>query len=32
VLRAGDGVIAMVQRNALQAIRAAFLKNGVRSN
>jgi trk system potassium uptake protein TrkA len=32
VLRAGDGVIAMVQRGALQAIRTAFIANGVRSN
>lgn len=31
VLRAGDGVIAMVQRGARQAIRTAFL-NGVRAN
>ncbi|HXF34815.1 MAG TPA: NAD-binding protein [Candidatus Acidoferrales bacterium] len=31
VLRAGDGVIAMVQRGAMQAIRTAFL-NGVRAN
>ncbi len=32
VLRAGDGVIAMAQRGALQAIRTAFLTNGVHSN
>jgi trk system potassium uptake protein TrkA len=32
VLRAGDGVIAMVQRGAMQAIRTAFLKNGVHPN
>lgn len=31
VLRAGDGVIAMVQRGARQAIRTVFL-NGVRAN
>jgi trk system potassium uptake protein TrkA len=31
VLHAGDGVIAMAQRGALQAIRTAFLVNGVKS-
>jgi trk system potassium uptake protein TrkA len=32
VLRAGDGVIAMVQRGAIPAIRAAFVQNGSRSS